>query len=436
VNKKNASTVCDTMQSRNFFAFVSAICVATTVFPTTVHAQATSTNAPPPARTVHVPNGFEYEVLLQGETPEPVDLDFSPDGKLWITSRRGWIWSYDLKTKTRTEVAHLDVDFEQQKGKENNERGLHGIEFDPNFLKNGYLYLYYSPMGAGERCNRFSRFTVKNPKGAAMLQTNSEKIYLTIPSTKGFHQGGAIEYNRKDGKLYVSSGDNNVSGDTKNFYNDPNNPPQLLSDLRGKTLRFNLDGSIPKDNPFVKTPGARPEIYTFGHRNPYSMNIDPETGSVFVGEVGYDRPEDFEEINLLKAGANYGWPRCIGTNNGTYGGPCPIEDATMPFFSYIHDRGASVTSGPFYRANKGEFAFPAEYQNGMFYADYARKWIRFLQVDPKTYTVTKSVPFGTGFVAGALSMKTGPDGALYFVEYGGWFTPSPNDRVARIKYKH
>jgi glucose/arabinose dehydrogenase len=222
--------------------------------------------------------------------------------------------------------------------------------------------------------------------------------------------------------------------DTEKFYADPNNAPQVLGDLRGKTLRLNLDGSVPSDNPFVKREGARPEVYTFGHRNPYSMNIDPETGKVFVGEVGYDRPEDFEEINLLQGGGNYGWPRCIGPNKGTYGGDCPIENATVPWLFYAHDKnGANATSGPFYRKNGGQYEFPASFQNGMFYADYSRKWIRFAQVDPATYTVTSTMPFARGF-GGPLAMQQGPDGGLYFNEYAGWFTGAPKDRIARIIY--
>ena len=107
-----------------------------------------------------------------------------------------------------------------------------------------------------------------------------------------------MEFNPFDGKLYVTVGDNNVSDETAKFYNDPTNAPQVLTDLRGKTLRLNLDGSIPADNPFVGRADANPAVYTYGHRNPYSMNVDAPTGNVYVGEVGYDRKEDYEENQL------------------------------------------------------------------------------------------------------------------------------------------
>ncbi len=398
---------------------------------------------PPAPQNVKLPNGFKYETLVAGDIPEPVFLQFSPDGRLWFTGRRGQIWAYDFETKKHDEVASLKVCWEPTPGRESNERGLHGIEFDPDYLKNGYIYLHYAPYAptnATAWSNRVSRFTVNDPKRATGLKPDSEKIYLTIPSLRGFHQGGAMQYNPKDHTLYVTEGDNNVSGETEKFWNDPKNPPQVLSALQGKVLRINLDGTIPKDNPFVGRADANPAVYTYGHRNPYSINIDPETGRVLVGEVGYDRPEDWEEINLLQAGGNYGWPRCMGTNALVFGGtPCDIPGAIPPFITYNHNlnganAGGNATSGPLYRRRGGAFDFPEHYQAGAFYADYVRKWIRFAPVDASG-TVTKTEPFVAGMTAGVLAMQQGKDGALYFVEYGGWFTGSPNDRLSRIVYK-
>ena len=382
-------------------------------------------------RAVSVPKGFRYEVLVQGEIPEPLDLEFCPDGRLWFTGRRGNIWAYNFETKSKMEIAHLRVPWEPVTG-DANERGLHGIEFHPDYRKNHQLYLFYSTLSGRVYSNRVSRFTVDKTGNA--FAPNSEKVLLAFPSTKGFHQGGAIEYNPVDRKLYISVGDNNPSGDTKKFFDDPDNQAQRLDDLRGKTLRLNLDGSIPRDNPFVKTRGARPEIFTYGHRNPYSMNVDFLTGNVYVGEVGYDRPEDFEEVNWLRAGRNYGWPRCIGPNLGTFGGDCPIPNATPPFLYYAHEKGgANATSGPLYRKNKGRYAFPEAYHDGMFYGDFSRKWIRFAQVNGKSNTVTNTIPFARGF-SGPLSIQPGPDGGIYFAEYGGWFTGTPRDRISRIIY--
>ncbi len=383
-------------------------------------------------KAVKLPKGYRYEILAMGDLPEPVFLKFGPDGRLWYTGRRGNIWAYDFATKKSDPVAQLKVCWEPIPGRESNERGLHGIEFDPDFKNNGFIYLYYSPVYDNAWSNRVARFTVDNPKRASGLKEGSEKVLLEWISSKGFHQGGALAYNSHDGKLYVTVGDNNVSGDTEKFYNDPKNPPQVLSDLRGKVLRINLDGSIPKDNPFVGRADAHPAVFTWGHRNPYSINLDPLNGRVYVGEVGYDRKEDYEEINFIEAGHNYGWPRCIGPNIGTYGGDCPIPGATLPWIYWIHEGGANATSGPLYRPTGGTNDFPKDFHGGMFYADYVRRWVRFAHVNSDNNTVTNTQPFATGFTGGILAMTEGPDGAIYMAEYGGWFTPSPQDKISRI----
>ncbi len=195
-------------------------------------------------QAVRLPPGFRYEILVMGSIPEPLSLQFSPDGRLWFTGRRGEIWAYDFKTKTHDQIAKLDVCWAPTPGRESNERGLHGLEFDPDYLKNGRIYVHYAPWAptnATAWSNRVSRFTVDRPSHATQLKSGSEKILLTVPSLRGFHQGGALGINPRDGKLYVTAGDNNVSSDTEKFWNDPNNPPQVLSALQGKVLRINLD---------------------------------------------------------------------------------------------------------------------------------------------------------------------------------------------------
>lgn len=391
------------------------------------------------AKSVKLPRGFKYEPLVVGDIPEPLDLEFCPDGRLWFTGRRGQIWAYDFQTKKHELVTQLTVGWQPPPDNATNERGLHGIEFDPDFLRNGYIYVHYAPPPVdGHYTNRVSRFTADHPQHATGLVPGSEMVYLEIPSPRGFHQGGAIEYNPKDGKLYISAGDNNISGETKDFWNDPNNPPQRLDSLLGKILRLNLDGTIPADNPFVHKAGARGEIYTYGHRNPYSMNFDPETGTVYVGEVGYDLKDSYEEVNKLQSGGNYGWPRLNGPHKPIFpepANPYPIGETIDPFITYDHSGGgADATSGPVYRVMKSGTPFPAPYRGGMFYADFSRKWIRFAQINPSTQKVERTRSFAFGLTGGVLSMHEGPDGGLYFVEYGGWFTPSPKDKLARIVY--
>jgi len=233
---------------------------------------------------IKVLKGFRYEVLLEKDLPEPMDLEFSPDGKLWATGRGGQLFIVSLDRGGHRKVATLEVDHSE-------DRGLHGIEFHPGYTTNGFVYLYFSPPATNGFRNRLSRFTITKSGNAEQLDRASEVIFLEWPSEKiGFHQGGAIEYSPVDQKLYISTGDNNWNNDLEKYYLDPQNRAQSVADLRGKTLRLNLDGSIPSDNPFVKEKGARQEIFTVGHRQPFTLAVDPVTGVVFEGENGAIAP--------------------------------------------------------------------------------------------------------------------------------------------------
>ncbi len=373
-----------------------------------------------PGSTVWLPAGFKYEKLA--DVNQPMDIDIGPDGRLWIAARDGTVWAYSFATKQKTQIAKVAADT-------SGERGLHGILCDPGFLNNGFLYLYYTS-GAGDKntiVNRLVRVTVaENGRGKAFLP-NSEKILLEVPSLIDYHQGGALKYNPKDKKLYVTIGDNNNPREWQKFFGDPKNQAQDLSDLHGKVLRLNLDGSIPADNPFVGKAGARGETFSVGHRNPYSMNVDAQTGRIFIGEMGYDLKEDYDEINLLRAGGNFGWPLREGPADGKLAGPSKDPSLIDPWLWYTRENGAGVTSGPICRASAGEFAFPARFHDGMFYADYVRKWVRFVSIDPASGKASVPLDFAIGIPAGPLSMLQGPDGALYLVEH-------PN-RISRIVYQ-
>jgi glucose/arabinose dehydrogenase len=216
------------------------------------------------------------------------------------------------------------------------------------------------------------------------------------------------------------------------YYNDPDNQAQNLNDLRGKTLRLNPDGSIPTDNPFYHQPGKRGEIFTRGHRQPWRTRFDPVTGGLYLAENGGDREQDFEEINLLQAGANYGWPRVYGDNHDMFDPTNIISGFTKPWLTYPRYNGASCTCALFYRADSGKFLFPPEYRDVLFYSDYNRKSVRAARVDPKTNTVIKTEQFAFNFSGGPVSARVGPDGALYLAEYGGWFRATRNDRISRI----
>jgi aldose sugar dehydrogenase len=130
----------------------------------------------------------------------------------------------------------------------------------------------------------------------------------------GFHFGCRMAFGR-DGKLYATTGDRMRWADSA----------QDLADLRGKVVRLNDDGSVPPDNPFVGRAGARPEIFTYGHRNPQGLAMHPETGAIWLHEHG---PRGGDEINVLVAGANYGWPKA--THGVNYSGSEVSPHKSLP----------------------------------------------------------------------------------------------------------
>ena len=156
----------------------------------------------------------------------------------------------------------------------NSERGLLGIAFDPNYATNRYVYLYYTRATPSIK-NRVSRFTasVANPD---LVTAGSEVVLLDdIPSDAGNHNGGAVHFGL-DGKLSIATGDGGQTSANS----------QSLATLAGKLLRLNPDGTIPADNPFVGTAGARGEIWARGLRNPFTFGIDPTTGKIHINDVG------------------------------------------------------------------------------------------------------------------------------------------------------
>src|SRR6185295_674409 len=238
--------------------------------------------------------GFQ-ESLVTGGLSNPTAMEFSPDGRLFVSEKAGHLRVIKNGTLLTADFVTISVATES-------ERGLLGIAFDPGFATNRFVYVYYT-RSASPIKNRVSRFTASatNPDVA---QSGTEVVILDdIGSDAGNHNGGAIHFGL-DGKLYVAIGEGGAT---------PANS-QSLSTLSGKLLRINPDGSVPADNPFVGTAGARGEIWALGLRNPYTFAVDPLSGKIHVNDVGQS---SWEEINLAARGANYGWPACEGLSCGS-----------------------------------------------------------------------------------------------------------------------
>src|SRR5262249_43344207 len=206
--------------------------------------------------------------------------------------------------------------------------------------------------------------------------------------------GGALQFGA-DGKLYVPVGDN-ANG----------NNSQTLSNLLGKVLRINPNGSIPPDNPFVGVPGARGEIWALGLRNPFNIAFQPGTGRLSINDVGQST---FEEIDGGRRGANYGWP----TTEGDFA-PAAFPQFTRPLYSYPHVgtqpfAGVAITGGVFYNPTPPDF--PPAFVGDYFFCDFAARWINIY--DPRTGAVTNFATFPTGQLM--VDMDLGSQGELLYL---------------------
>lgn len=213
----------------------------------------------------------------------PWAIAFSPDGRIFFTERIGQVRI--IEDGKLVDEPALSINVGRGEG------GLLGLALDPEFKDNRYIYLYYTYSDLLSVYNRVSRFTEQNNK------LTDETILLDkIPGTT-IHDGGRIRFG-PDGKLFITTGDAANS-----------NLSQDLSSLAGKILRINPDGTTPADNPFAGSP-----IYSYGHRNPQGLDWDPLTAKLVASEHGPSGERGFahDEINIVEAGKNYGWPHIIG----------------------------------------------------------------------------------------------------------------------------
>lgn len=278
---------------------------------------------------------FRTEVLT-GDLRNPWGLVELPDGTILITERGGALRVFRNGKLESEPVRGIPAVFARGQG------GLLDIELHPDYEKNGWIYLAYSEPGDGGSHTAISRGRFKD--GAFV---DVEKIY-TAPAdqfTKAGHHFGCRLVFDGEGHLFFSIGDRGVM-----------NNAQDLGLAAGKIHRIRDDGSIPADNPFVSTPGALPTIWAYGTRNAQGLRLDPVAGILWETEHG---PRGGDELNIIKKGANYGWPVVsYGINyNGTTitdrtSAP-GMEDPVIHWTPSIAVCGLEVCSGKLFPAWKG-----------------------------------------------------------------------------------
>ena len=350
-----------------------------------------------------VPPGFTDTLVAQGMS-NPTAMALAPDGRIFVLQQGGSVRVIKNGQLLSTPFLTLTVDSQ-------GERGLLGIAFDPAFATNHFIYLYYTVPTAPEH-NRVSRFTANGD----VAVPNSEHVLLDLDnlSSATNHNGGGLHFG-PDGKLYLGVGEN-ANGSNA----------QTLTNLLGKVLRFNSDGTIPTDNPFYATAsGKNRAIWALGLRNPFTFGFQPGTGRLFINDVGQST---WEEIDEGAAGTNYGWPNTEGpTNDPQYKGP---------LYAYQHSSGTptgcAITGGAFY--NPQQVTFPASYVGNYFFGDLCAGWI--YRLDPANgngvTSFASGIPNPVDMIVtpgGDLLYLARGEGAVHRVGYGGG-GPGPGPSIS------
>jgi glucose/arabinose dehydrogenase len=313
--------------------------------------------------------GVSFQDFASGFN-EPVDIAFTglvTDTRMFVVERAGVIWIVQSNgTVNPTPFLDISSTVESQ---DYGEEGLLGLAFEPDYASTGRFYVYYTTRlnpddgNAGDILNIARYHVSTNPDIAALSETK----VLTIPHPDNLnHNGGDLHFG-PDGYLYAAPGDGGSSG-------DPPDNAQHKNVLLGKMLRLNVTGvptyTIPADNPFTQTIGARPEIWAYGLRNPFRFSFDRYTGELYIADVGQDSYEEVDYQPPEAGGRNYGWHCYEGFHDFNPGDCAGVHGLIQPVAEYAHSGpnpdqiGNVIIGGYVYRGTQ----YPS-LQGLYFYAD-------------------------------------------------------------------
>lgn len=433
------------------------------------------------------------KVILEEKLNEPMELTVLNDGRVLFIERHGAVKLYNIKTKTLKTIATIPVStkYKDKDGKTSEaEDGLLGLNKDPNFAKNHWIYLYYSDPEKSR--NILTRYTLVGD----VLDLKSKKILLEVATQREqcCHTGGSIAFD-KNGNLYLSTGDNTSPRATPyapideregRSPWDAQKSASNTNDLRGKILRITPqpDGTytIPDSNLFPKDEEkTRPEIYIMGDRNPFRISVDKESGFLYWGEVGPDSNDDdslkgpaaLDEVNQARKAGNFGWPYFVGDNKAynhfdfatNKSGPKfdpekPVNNspnstglkelppaqkafiwypyAASKEFPLVGTGGRTAMAGPVFHSDEfknAARAFPKYYDGKLFIYEWMRGWIMAVTMDKQGNYVSMERFMPSYKFSNPMDMEFADNGDLYMLEYGsGWFTANDDARLIRIEY--
>jgi len=324
---------------------------------------------------------YSIETVVEG-IDNPWGMTWLPDGSMLVTEKSGTL--YQVKNGEKTAIENVPEVYNRGQG------GLMDIEIHPNYTENGWIYITHaSTDGEGEGGNtKLIRAKLEN--GGL---TQIEDLYKATPnSTRGQHFGSRIAFD-DEGYLYFSIGER---GDR-----DVN--PQDITRDGGKIYRLNDDGSIPEDNPFYNEPNAKKAIYTYGNRNPQGMDKHPETGKIWIHEHG---PKGGDEVNIVKKGANYGWPVIsygVNYSGSKFTEITKKEGMEQPIYYWVPSIapcGMTFVTGNVYPDWKGD----------LLVGSLKFSYLELLKLDGEKVTARERIAEEVGRVR---NVKQGPDGFIY-----------------------
>lgn len=330
------------------------------------------------------PGDYEYSAELYVEGVRvPWGMAWLPNGDMLVTERAGSLFLVKEGQTEKTEIGGLPDDIYAE-----GQGGFLDVEVHPEYENNGWIYFSYSHSNGNGANTAVIRSKLENNS-----LTNVEEIYTGTPySTGGRHFGSRVEFD-EDGYLFFSIGDRGNRDEL----------PQDLSKDAGKVYRLNDDGSVPSDNPFVGDNNAIDAVYSYGHRNPQGMAMNPATGKIWTHEHG---PRGGDEVNIIRAGDNYGWPVIsygINYNGTSFTDKTEMDGMEQPVTYWdpsIAPSGMTFVTGDKYPDWKGHLLVGSLKFN----------YVELVKLDGDTVTGTEKVLEDIGRVR---SIKQAPDGTIY-----------------------